>query len=32
MPGVYARIIRESTDPFGDVSYSVKELTEIVRK
>lgn len=32
MPGVYAKIIRESTDPFGDVSYSVKELTEIVRK
>jgi hypothetical protein len=28
-PGVYARIIRESEDPFGDLEYTLTELEEI---
>ncbi len=29
MPGIYAKIIKEEKDPFGDISYTIKELTEI---
>ncbi len=29
MPGIYARIIREGTDPFGKTDYSVQELEKI---
>jgi len=29
MPGVYAKIIREETDPFGKLEYSVQELEKI---
>ena len=29
MPGIYAKIITESKDPFGDLSYTVKELVEL---
>ncbi len=28
-PGIYAKIIREETDPFGKVNYSVEELETI---
>jgi len=31
LPGVYAKTIRESVDPFGYTEYVVKELTKIVR-
>ncbi len=30
LPGVYAKTICESVDPFGDTEYVVKELTKIV--
>jgi len=29
MPGVYAKIIQEQIDPFGDLSYSIQELEKI---
>jgi len=29
MPGIYAKIIQESVDPFGELEYSVTELKEI---
>ncbi len=32
LPGVYAKIIRDEFDPFGKVDYTVKELTEVVKK
>ena len=28
-PGIYAKIIREETDPFGKVSYSAEELEQV---
>ena len=28
-PGIYAKIIREETDPFGKVNYSVEELEQV---
>ena len=28
-PGIYAKIIREETDPFGKISYSVQELEKV---
>ncbi len=31
LPGVYAKTIRESVDPFGKTEYVVKELTKIVK-
>lgn len=29
LPGVYAKIIQEKVDPFGDLSYTVQELSSI---
>ncbi len=29
LPGVYAKIIREKTDPFGELDYSLSELEKI---
>ena len=31
LPGVYARIIKEAVNPFGDLEYTVNELIEISR-
>ena len=28
-PGIYAKIIREETDPFGNVNYSIEELDDV---
>jgi len=32
MPGIYAKIIREETDPFGKLEYKLYELEEIRKK
>ena len=32
MPGVYAKIIRDEPDPFGDINYIVKELTSVEKR